>query len=117
MAIIFLLICVLAPILVYSTEPSFIFYLAVTNTILYLVIILAIPNIIAFSAMKKHKARVEEAYEQGATEEEMEIILNDDVEISEKDRQAVPKWLYVITIVNVVLAFIFCVTGIVYRLG
>lgn len=117
MAILFLLICVLAPILVYSTEPSFIFYLAVTNTMLYLVTILAIPNIIAFSAMKKYKARVEEAYQQGATEEEIEIILNDNVEILEKDRQAVPKWLYVITFVNVVLAIIFCVIGVFHRIG
>lgn len=117
MAILFLLICVLAPIIVYGTESPLIFYLAFINTILYLVTILAIPNIIAFSAMKKHKTRVEEAYQQGATEEEMETILNDDVEILEKDRQAVPKLLYVITFVNVVLAIIFCVIGVFHRIG
>ena len=117
MAILFLLICVIAPIIVYGTESPLIFYLASTNTILYLVTIFAIPNIIAYSAMKKHKTRVEEVYQQGATEEEMETILNDDVEILEKNRQAVPKWLYVITFVNVVLAIIFCVIGVFHRIG
>lgn len=117
MAILFLLICVLAPIIVYGTGSPLIFYLAFTNTILYLVTIFAIPNIIAYSAMNKHKTRVEEAYQQGATEEEMETILNDDVEILEKDCQAVPKLLYVITFVNVVLAIIFCVIGVFHRIG
>ena len=117
MAILFLLICVIAPLIVYGTESSLLFYIACVNTILYLVTIFAIPNFIAHSAMKKHKTRVEEAYQQGTTEEEMEIILNDDVEILEKDRQAVPRWLYVISFVNVVLATVFCMIGVFHRIG
>ncbi|WP_170148486.1 hypothetical protein [Ureibacillus endophyticus] len=53
MAILFLLISVLAPILLYGIGSSFLFFLAIANTILYLVTALAIPNIIAISAMKK----------------------------------------------------------------
>ncbi|WP_342442443.1 hypothetical protein MHB65_03050 [Lysinibacillus sp. FSL K6-0075] len=115
MSILFLVICILAPILLYEIEPSFLFYLSITNTILYLVTILAILNIIALSAIKKHKARVEEAYQQGATVEEREFILNDDIKISEKDNQVVPKWLYVINLVTVMLAIIFLVAGLFYR--
>lgn len=114
MVILFLLISVLAPILLYGTVPSLIFYLAITNTILYLFTALAIPNIIALSAMKKYKARVKEAYHQGASEKEMEIILNGNVEISDKDNQAAPKWLYVINLASVSLAIIFCIIGVFY---
>lgn len=112
MAILFLLICLFAPILVYGTEATLLFYIALANTILYLITLFAIPNIIAYSAMKKHKTRVEEAYQQGATKEVMESILNDDLEILEEDHQAAPKWLYYISFVNVLLAVIFCVWGV-----
>ena len=61
--------------------------------------------------MKKHKIRVEEAYQQGATKEAMEFILNNDIEILEKDNQAVPNWIYYVSFVNVLLAVIFCVWG------
>lgn len=111
MAILFLLICILAPIIVYGAESSLLF-IASINTILYLVTIFAIPNIIAYSAMRKHKTRVEEAHQQGATKEAMESILNDDVEILEEEYQAVPNWLYYISIVNFLLAVIFCVWGV-----
>ena len=56
---------------------------------------------------------MEEEHLKGATEEEMESILNGDVEILEKDLQAVPRWLYFISFVNVLLSVVFCIWSLV----
>jgi len=67
--------------------------------------------------MRKWKVRVEEMEQQGATEEEIEKIFNEDIKITAKDYQAAPKWLYLISLVNIVLGFILLITGIIYRMG
>ncbi|MEK5214588.1 hypothetical protein [Psychrobacillus sp. FSL H8-0487] len=117
MALLSLVICIFAPILLYGTGLSILYWLSIINLILYIVIILAFPNIIAVSAMRKWKVRVEEMEQQGATEEEIEKIFNEDIEITEKDYQAAPRWLYLINLANIVLGLILLITGILYRMG
>lgn len=90
MALLSLVICIFAPILLYGTGLSILCWLSIINSISYIVIILAIPNIISVSAMRKLKVRVEEMEQRGATKEEIEKVLNEDINITEKDNQAVP---------------------------
>lgn len=113
MGIISLLIGVLAVIVLYLTEEMFLFWLALVNTVLYLVITFAIPNILALTAMKKHIAKVEKMHQQGATAEEIDFILNEEVEITEEDNRSVPTWIYVIGMINVVLSVILLCTGLI----
>jgi len=117
MALLSLVICIFAPIVLYGTGLSNLYWLSIINSISYIIIILAIPNIIAISAMRKLKVRVEEMEQQGATEEEIKKILNEDVEITEKDKQAAPTWLYIINLANIVLGLILLITGIIYRMA
>lgn len=113
MGIISLLICVLAVIVLYLTEQMLLFWLSLVNTVLYLVITFTIPNVIALTAMKKHKAKVEKMHQQGATAEEIDLILNEEVEITEEDHRSVPTWIYVIGMINVVLSVILLGTGLI----
>lgn len=116
MAILALLISISAFILLYGVGHPFIFWFQLVNTILFLVNSIVIPNLIAMSAMKKFKARVEEAHEQGATDEEIDWILKEEeIEIAEEDEQVVPQWMYIIGLISLVISIILLITGVIIR--
>ena len=71
MRLLLIAIIILGVILSYGTPYPWLFWIALVNMITYLIVSFTIPNEIAFKAMKRHTAKVEAAYQQGATEERL----------------------------------------------
>ncbi|WP_433744963.1 hypothetical protein [Falsibacillus pallidus] len=108
-------IVVIAVILNIGKGHSWLLWIAFLNLILYLIITLTIPNLIAGSAMKRYKAKIEERHEKGASKEEINEMLDKDITITESDQTQVPSWMYLIGMINVVVGIILLVIGICIR--
>lgn len=90
MRLLFVAIIVLGVILAYGTPYPWLFWIALVNMILYFIISLTIPKMIASSAMKRHRAKVKDSYQRGTTDEDIDLILIEEVTITDSDKQAVP---------------------------
>ena len=66
--------------------------------------------------MKRYKAKVEAAYQQGVPEEEINLILDEEVIITESDEKSVPIWLILVGIVHVVIGVIILISSILIKL-
>ncbi|ARK22252.1 hypothetical protein [Sporosarcina ureae] len=113
MKIVFFILLVL-PIPLYINDHPFLFWLAVCNAASYLVVGLLIPHIIAKSAMDKFKSTIDMLKQQGATPEEIEKAFQEEIVITEQDRQAVPIWIYYISFSHVLIGAVLSGTGILF---
>ena len=73
-----------------------------------------IPHLIAKSAMNKFKSTIDMLEQQGATPEEIEKAFQEEIVITEQDRQAVPIWIYYISFSHVLIGAILSGTGILF---
>ncbi|GEL78661.1 hypothetical protein [Tenuibacillus multivorans] len=111
MGIIFLAISILSVLVLYISGYTLLFWVALVNLILHLIIGLTIPNIIAMNTMKKHKERVYNLEKIGATDTQVYKVIDEDVEIADEDRNSVPNWIYIFGMLSTSISVILLIIG------
>ncbi|MBY0221657.1 hypothetical protein [Sporosarcina aquimarina] len=102
---------ILTPAVIFFTGHQLLFWLAIINTISYLIIGLTIPNLISRSSMIKFKSKMEQMEQGGATDQEIEEAFDGEIVIADEDRMAVPQWMYYLSLFHIFSAVFLLVVG------